>query len=87
MDIEYDINKSLSNKKKHGIDFEESQILWNDEEAIEFSVNYEDEERYAVIGKIKGKCWTAIITYRDKKTRIISVRRSRSKEVKAYENY
>jgi hypothetical protein len=33
MDFEYDPNKSEANKAKHGIDFEEAQELWNDQEA------------------------------------------------------
>lgn len=33
MDFEYDPEKSLQNKQKHGIDFEEAQMLWLDEEA------------------------------------------------------
>ena len=30
MNFEYDIKKSLSNKQKYGIDFEEVKLLWND---------------------------------------------------------
>jgi uncharacterized DUF497 family protein len=30
MDFEFDLKKSASNRKKHGIDFEEAQELWID---------------------------------------------------------
>ena len=30
MGFEYDPNKSAENKRKHGIDFDESQELWAD---------------------------------------------------------
>ncbi len=37
------------------------------------------------IGMIEQKHWSAIITYRDDKIRIISVRRSRDEEIEIYE--
>jgi uncharacterized protein len=45
-----------------------------------------DEPRFLVIGKISGKHWSGIITYRAEKIRIISVRRSRQEEVDIYES-
>jgi len=83
--FDYDSNKSYSNKQKHGIDFEEAKALWNDYSAIELNVAYEGESRFAVIGIIGHKHWTAIITYREQTIRIISVRRSREKEVDIYD--
>jgi uncharacterized DUF497 family protein len=38
-----------------------------------------------VIGRIEGKHWSAVITYRRGTVRIISVRRSRAEEVALYE--
>ena len=70
-----------------GIDFQEAQKLWEDPYAFESpSPQSEDEERFLVLGKIDSKNYTAIITYRDKNIRIISVRRSRDKEKKLYES-
>lgn len=46
----------------------------------------EDKNRCLVIGKIGKKHWLAVITYRDDSLRIISVRRSRKKEVEYYES-
>ena len=70
---------------KHGIDFVEAQELWYDPDLIEIKVKCEDEPRYLIVAKIKRKLWSAIITYRRDKIRIISVRRSRKSEVKLYE--
>ncbi len=84
--FEFDINKSLSNKVKHGIDFMEAQSLWNDENILEIPAKTEDEPRFVVIGKIKAAHWTAIITYRNLNIRIISVRRSRKEEIFYYES-
>jgi len=87
MKFEYDENKSKSNKIKHGIDFEEAKKLWQDPYAFEIpSLNSKDEDRFLVLGQIDSKNYTAIITYRETNIRIISVRRSRTKEVKLYES-
>ena len=85
-DFVFDDNKSRSNLKKHGIDFVVAQQLWADPEFIELRVRSEDEPRFLVIGLIAKKHWSAVITYRGNITRIISVRRSRKKEVELYES-
>jgi uncharacterized DUF497 family protein len=86
MSFEYDPHKSDLNRAKHGIDFDEAQALWDDETHLEIPARNLDEPRFLVIGKIKGRHWSAVITYRDEKIRIISVRRSRDEEIKLYEN-
>ena len=86
MEFEFDSTKSDSNKKKHGIDFYEAQALWNDPDFIEIPLKTIDEPRFLVIGRISEKHWSAIITYRSEKIRIISVRRSRKEEVDIYES-
>ena len=53
---------------------------------IEIPAKTIDEPRYLIIGKIGEKHWSAIITYRGEKIRIISVRRARKEEVKIYES-
>ena len=85
MKYEFDHNKSASNKAKHGIDFEEAQELWNDPHLLEIEARSADEPRFLLIGSIKGKYWSAVVTYREDKVRIISVRRSRKEEVELYE--
>ncbi len=77
--------KSESNKKKHGINFDEAQVLWDDPDLIEIPVKTVDEPRFLVIGKISEKYWSVIITYRREKIRIISARRARKEEVDIYE--
>lgn len=86
MEFDFDPKKSESNKQKHGIDFYEAQELWDDPDFIEIPVMTSDEPRFLVIGKISGKQWSGVITYRTKKIRIISVRRSRKEEVDVYES-
>ena len=86
MEFEFDPEKSESNKQKHGIDFYEAQELWDDSDFIEIPVKASDEPRFLVIGKISEKHWSGVITYRNEKIRIISVRRSRKEEVDLYES-
>ncbi len=84
--FEYDDEKSMLNLEKHGIDFVAAQELWIDPELIEVQAKPEDEPRFLVIGLIANRYWSAIITYRDHTIRIISVRRSRKREVTLYES-
>jgi len=86
MEFEFDPQKSGVNKGKHGIDFVEAQLLWQDPDRIEIPARTEDEPRTLVIGKISGKYWSGIITYRGDRIRIISVRRSREEEIALYES-
>ena len=84
--FEYDERKSLANLTKHGIDFIEAQALWNDPYLLEIPAKTTDEERFLVVGKIRDKHWSAVVTPRDGNIRIISVRRSRTEEVAIYES-
>lgn len=86
MDFVYDPVKSLRNKAKHGIDFEDAKMLWSGS-FLEFPLRSEDETRFGVIGIIGNRHWTAVITYRETNVRIISVRRSRREEKRVYEKF
>lgn len=84
--FEFDEAKSRANCKKHGIDFVQAQAIWNDPDLIEIPAVMVDEPRFLVIGRIDGKHWSAVITYRSDNIRIISVRRARAEEVSIYES-
>ena len=85
--FEYDQTKSQTNQQKHGINFIEAKQLWEDDNLLEFPARkVENEERFFAIGIINQKYWTAVITYRTDIIRIISVRRSRTEEIKVYES-
>lgn len=85
-EFEFDENKSKANLEKHGIDFEAAQELWRDPYLLEIQAKSEDEERFLLIGRIEEKHWSAVVTYRGRCIRLISVRRSRKKEVELYES-
>ena len=84
--FEFDERKSQGNLEKHGIDFVEAQELWGDPYLVEIPAKTTDEPRFLFIGRIKGKHWSAVVTPRGGKIRIISVRRSRAEEVAIYES-
>jgi uncharacterized DUF497 family protein len=86
MEFEFDRNKSKRNKEKHGIDFIESQKLWDDPVRLEIPAKTIDEKRFLLIGAIDDICWSVIITYRGQTIRIISARRSRKNEEKLYKS-
>ena len=86
MGFEFDSSKSEANKNKHGIDFVEAQALWDDPDFIEIPARTADEPRLLVIGNIDGRHWSAVVTPRGERIRIISVRRSRLEEIEIYES-
>ncbi len=85
MSFEFNRQKSQSNKLKHGIDFTEAQALWADPNSIIVPVMTDPESRWIVVGLVLNISWTAVITFRGNSVRIISCRRSRKKEIVAYE--
>ena len=85
MEFEFDETKSAANATKHGIDFVAAQALWLDEHLIEIPAKTVDEPRWLVIGVIESRHYSAVITHREDRVRIISVRRSRATEVVLYE--
>lgn len=85
VEFEYDPIKSEANLEKHGIDFEQAQELWKGRTVALASSKDFGEPGFLVLGMIDGKHWTAAITYRGSRIRIISVRRSRRKEELYYD--
>ena len=84
--FEFDEAKSRSNRKKHGIDFLQAQALWDDPDLLEIPAKIVDEPRCLLIGIIESKHWSAVVTYRNERIRLISVGRSRPEEVALYES-
>jgi uncharacterized protein len=85
MQFEFDPEKSAANLAKHGIDFEAAQALWDDQDLIIMTAESGTEPRFAVVGLLDDRHWTAFATMRGNRIRIISVRRARDKEARAYD--
>ncbi len=84
MEFEFDPAKSAANLAKHGIDFVEAQAIWDDPDRLEIPARSLDESRVQVIGQIGPAVWSAFVTVRAGRVRIISVRRARHEEEAAY---
>ena len=86
MEFGYDPAKSNSNKEKHAIDFEEAQVLWDDEDRMVIPARSDSEQRFALLALLGDRVWVAFYTLRDAAIRIISVRRARKNETELYES-
>ena len=90
MTFEWDENRNHINQCKHGISFDEAQIVFEDTYAILFDDpdHSDDEERFLIIGMSnkKGVCIVSHC-YRgaDEKIRIISARKATRTERSVYD--
>ncbi len=88
--FEWDEAKNRSNTKKHGIDFETAQLVFDDPHCISFVERVSDgEERWHAIGSVEDIIVIVVVhTYReeasDEVIRIISARRATRHERELY---
>lgn len=86
MEFEWDDNKNKINKEKHGIDFSTAVLAFDDENKVEIFDRFHstlEEERFLLIGKVKG-ILTVVFTERKDKVRIISARQANKIEEDIY---
>lgn len=84
----WDRNKSISNKEKHGVSFEEAQSVFYDENAVEFyDPDTTKEDRFLMLGlSIKLRILVVCHCLKDEGStiRIISARKATRSEAKHY---
>jgi len=83
--FEWDINKRKGNLEKHGVDFYDAIQVFSDPDRVEVVVVKNNEKRYKTLGLIHGLVMCVVYTKRNKKRRIILVRRANKSERKTYE--
>lgn len=88
--FDWDEHKNESNRKKHGIWFEEAQQVFDDPKALMFhdASHSDDEDRLVMLGlSASTRVLTVVFCERDngKSIRIISARKATKSEVKRYE--
>ena len=83
-EFEFDPRKSAANLAKHGIDFVSAQEIRLDPDMLEIDARSIGEPRTLVLGRIGHVLWSAVVTSRAGRARIISVRRARQEERKLY---
>lgn len=88
--FEWDTVKAISNKKKHGVSFEEARSVFYDEFAVQFfdENNAESENRFLILG-FSDEARLLIVCHceRDQGSviRIISARKATKTESKYYQ--
>jgi len=68
-----------------GYDLDSVMAEVDDDMLIELEARSDDEPRSLVVGVIGGRHYSAVVTYREGRIRLISVRRARDSEVALYE--
>jgi len=86
VEIEYDEHKNLTNIRKHGLSFETASSAFNDPAAV---IIYDEdhsitEDRYNLIGAVKGGILFIVYTMRGEMIRLISARPATKRERKRY---
>jgi len=87
--FEWDTSKATSNKRKHGVTFEEAQSVFYDDFAIQFfdDEHSELEDRFLLLGH-SNQSRILLICHCEKESgnliRIISARKATTKERKLY---
>jgi uncharacterized protein len=88
--FEWDQKKSVANRRKHGVSFEEARTAFLDENArvIPDPEHSQDEERFVLLGlSVSLRVLVVCHCYRqdDEVIRIISARKADEDEVKQYQ--
>jgi uncharacterized DUF497 family protein len=87
MDFEWDADKAAQNLKKHGVSFEDAELVFYDAGRIEAYDRREDygEDRWVTIGLAYSAVLQVVYTARHKDTiRLISARKANADERKQY---
>lgn len=85
MEFEWDEAKRQSNLVKHAVDFVDAQALFDGRPAFTaVARHHPDERRYLTIGVLGGRFYTVVQTWWGGIIRLISARRARDEEERAY---
>ena len=88
LNFEWDEKKAKSNRKKHGIGFDEAATVFLDPFSITIPDHdhFAEEQRYIDIGRSeKGRVLVVVYTDREANIRIISCRKATCSERQYYE--
>ena len=85
--FEWDEAKRQANLAKHKLDFIDARLLFDGRATITARSDHPVEARFVTTAIIGGKFYTVIWTWRDDSRRIISLRRARDGEERAYRQH
>lgn len=85
MEFEWNEKKNQTNCEKHGLNFEDAELIFSSK-TITFKDDREDygEERFITLGELKNRVVVVVHTQRNLVTRIISMRKANEREKKIY---
>ncbi|MDP8259060.1 MAG: BrnT family toxin [Candidatus Aadella gelida] len=87
MEFEWNKDKNKNNIKKHGLDFSDAfSFFENPYLSYEDKRNDYKEKRVLAIGTIEKRVVAVVFTKRERKTRIISMRKANEREKKKFKN-
>ncbi|MFM8454397.1 MAG: BrnT family toxin [Gammaproteobacteria bacterium] len=85
MEYDWDPHKRLLNIRKHGIDFVDATLVFEDERALTIEDESHMEERFITIGAdAQGNILVVVYTHRLNHIRIISARKATKFEIRSY---
>jgi uncharacterized protein len=85
VEFDWDPRKAASNVAKHGIDFLEGALVFDDPMRVERpDTRIHGEPRFQTIGIVNGRTLFVVYTVREGMCRIISVRRANRRERATY---
>jgi uncharacterized DUF497 family protein len=84
MPFEWDEDKRLRNIEKHDLDFVRAQLVFDGRPIITGRSNHVGEVRWLTTAVVDGRFYTVVWTQRHAAIRIISARRARDAEERAY---
>jgi uncharacterized DUF497 family protein len=86
VEIEFDISKAASNKRKHGVSFDEAATALLDPNALSAEDKYAaDEHRWILLGtSCRARMLVVVYTLRENRIRIISARKATKREIDDY---
>ena len=88
MIFEWDPEKAESNRRKHGVSFEEAALAFGDPLSVTISDpdHSDDEDRWILLGESPGRGLVVVVhTDRGENVRLISARPATRSERRAYE--
>jgi len=87
VEIEWDAKKAASNLRKHGIDFADAALVFEDDLALtRQDLHSHHEERFVTLGcDPQGRLMVVVYTWRGERLRLITAREATSKERRQYE--
>jgi hypothetical protein len=83
----WDENKRKSNLKKHGLDFRDANLVYENPDKCTYDASRDDEYRLmdVALAVVKGRLLTLVYAERDDQVRVISLRNASRTERKQYE--